>query len=80
MQENARRAGSVSWITIEGITLTGRQWSEKLQLGVNMINMAIRKYGLDKTKELIIAMLQEPPSTKQRKSNQTWFSVYGIQT
>lgn len=79
MQENSRRAGVVSWITVEDITLTGRQWAEKLGLGVNTINTAIRKYGLDKTKELIFAMLQESPSTKQRKSNQTWFVTYGIQ-
>lgn len=79
LPENARRAGLVSWITVEEITLTGRQWSEKLHLGVNTINTAIRKYGLDKTKELISVMLKEPPSTKQRKTNQTWFSVYNIQ-
>ena len=79
MRENTRRAGSVSWITVEDTTLTGRQWARELRLGINSINTAIRKYGLDKTKELIVAMLQDPPSTKQRKSNQSWFSVYGIQ-
>ena len=79
LPENVRRAGLVSWITIEEITLTGRQWSEKLQLGVNTINTLIRKYGINKVQELIRAMLKEPPSTKQRKSNQSWFSVYDIQ-
>ena len=79
LRENTRRAGVVSWITVEDITLTGRQWAEKLQLGINTINTAIRTHGLDKTKELIAAMLKEPPSTKHRKSRHTWFETYGIQ-
>jgi hypothetical protein len=77
--ENSRKAGKVTWITINNETLTGRQWSEKFHLGVNTINTAIRNYGLDKTKELIIAMIKDNPSTKHRKSHQTWFDVYGIQ-
>lgn len=79
LEDNSRRAGKVNWITINGETLTGKQWSSKLNLGINTINNAIRKYGIEKTKELIVAMLQELPSTKHRKSHQTWFSVYGIQ-
>lgn len=78
-KENTRRAGKVNWIDVDNIVLTGRQWAQKLQIGINTINSIIRKYGLDKTKELIAAMLKEPPSIKQRKSNQTWFSVYNIQ-
>ena len=79
LMENARRAGSVNWITINNETLTGRQWAEKLGLGLLTIDRYIRNYGLDATVWLIEAMLQEPPSTKHRKSHQTWFSVYGIQ-
>lgn len=79
LEANARKAGNPNWITINGETLTGRQWSEKLSLGVNTINTFIRKYGVEKVKELILAMLDEHPSTKQRKSNQDWFSIYGIQ-
>lgn len=77
--ENSRKAGIVSWITVQDITLTGRQWAEKLKLGINTINTAIRMHGLDKTKELIEAMLKDPPSTKHRKSRHTWFETYGIQ-
>ena len=78
--ENSRRAGRVNWIIVDNKKLTGRQWADYLGIGTNVINTAIRKYGTDKTKELIVAMLKESPSTKHRKSNQTWFSVYGIQT
>ena len=80
IEENARRAGKVNWIDVNGIVFTGKQWAEKLQIGINVINSAIRKYGLNKTKELIVAMLNDIPSEKQRKYGQSWFSVYNIQT
>lgn len=79
LEENSRKAGLVTWIDLNGKNMTGRQWADYLNIGTNIINTAIRKHGLNKAKELILAMLKEPPSTKQRKANQTWFSVYGIQ-
>ena len=79
MEENSRKAGKVNWVTVGDETLTGKQWSNKLCIGENIINTYIRKYGEDKTKELIQAMLQDPPSTKHTKPQQSWFSVYGIQ-
>lgn len=79
LSENARRAGNVNWITVANTTLTGRQWAEKLGLGVLTINKYIHTYGVNITAQLIVAMLNEPPSTKHRKSHQTWLSVYGIQ-
>lgn len=79
LEENCRRAGKVTWIEIDGQIMTGRQWANYLKIGTNTINKTVREYGIDKTKELIVSMLKEPPSTKHRKSHQTWFSVYGIQ-
>ena len=79
LEENTRRAGKVNWITVNDITLTGRQWAQKLGLGLLTIDKYIRVYGLETTKELIEAILKEPISSKHRKSKQTWFSVYGIQ-
>ena len=79
LEENTRKAGKVNWITVSGYTLTGQQWARKLNIGINTINTIVRKYNLEKAKELITAMLKEPPSTKHRKSKQTWLSVYGIQ-
>lgn len=80
LEDNSRKAGKVTWITVEAKTLTGRQWADKLQIGTNTINSFVRQYGINKTKELIEAMLKEPPPTKYRKSHQSWFSVYGIET
>lgn len=77
--ENSRKAGKVNWITVDGTTLTGRQWSEKLGLGLNTINTAIRECGIYKTQKLINAILHDPIKNHTRKSNQTWFSVYNIE-
>ena len=79
IEENSRKAGNVNWITINDETLTGHQWAEKFGIGRNRINAMIREHGLEKTQELIKAMLKESPSTKERKANQSWFDVYGIQ-
>lgn len=78
LEENSRKAGKVNWITINNTTLTGRQWAEQVGLGILTVDKYIRTYGLEKTKELIVAILNDPLSTKYRKSHQTWFSVYGI--
>lgn len=78
-EENSRKAGNVNWIVVGEHALTGHQWADKFGLGTNRINILIRKYGLDKVKELIAAMLQEPPINKERKLNQSWFDVYDIQ-
>lgn len=79
LSENTRRAGKVNWIAVGDDILTGHQWAAKLGIGTNTINMVIRQHGEEKAKELIVAMLKDPPSTKKRKSHQTWFSAYGIQ-
>ena len=78
LEENARKAGKVNWITINGETLTGRQWSEKLGLGINRINTWIREYGEDITIELLKEMIKDPPINKCREPSQSWFEVYGI--
>lgn len=79
LEENSRKAGDVHWITVKNITLTGRQWSERLGLGVNSVNTFIRKYGVEKTKELIVAILNDPILNHNRKPKQSWFNEYGIQ-
>jgi hypothetical protein len=78
LEENSRRAGKVNWITVNGETLTGKQWAAKLEIGVNTINKFISKYGAEKTIQLIDAMLKNP-SLKQQKNNcKSWFSIYDI--
>lgn len=78
LSENARKAGRVNWVTIGKETLTGRQWAQKLGLGILTIDKYIKKYGLGLTKMLIEKMIVDPPKNHKRKSNQTWFNVYEI--
>ena len=79
LKENCQRAGKVTWIEIDGIVKTGREWSDYLNIGTNTINTLIREYGLELTIQLMKKMLKDSPSNKHRQSHQTWFSVYGIQ-
>ena len=78
IEENSRKAGRVNWITVNNITLTGKQWAKELGVGINAINRIIRSYGIEKARDLIEAMIQDPPSTKHRNNNQTWLSVYDL--
>ena len=78
LEENSRRAGKVNWIVVNGMKLTGKQWSEKLGIGTNCINRYIREYGIDKTSRLIEEMLAVDPRTVVKKSNESWFDTYGI--
>lgn len=80
LEDNARKAGKVNWVTVNNETLTGRQWSERFNLSNHTINDYIRKYGVELTTKLIQRMLEDSPKTKHRGSKQTWFDVYEINT
>lgn len=47
LSENTRRAGMPNWITVGDETLTGRQWSKRLGIGINRINTVVRESGID---------------------------------
>lgn len=53
-----------------------------LGLGLMTINKYLRDYPEEKVKELITAAINNPLPIQnhQRKSHQTWFDVYGIET
>lgn len=78
--ENVRKAGKVNWITVNGETLTGRQWSEKFKLGPNVINTIVRKYDIDVAQKLICQIIKHPNYLQTRKSNQSILSIYNILT
>ena len=77
-EENSRRAGKVNWITVNGETLTGRQWAEKLGLGLQRINKYIKSFGLNKTIILIENILNNPDKLKNKKTNESIFRLYNI--
>lgn len=80
LEDNARRAGDVNWMTVGGMTMTGREWSLYFNLGLNTINRYRREYGEPATKMLIEAMLEDPPDNITRYPRQSLFSVYEIDT
>lgn len=80
--ENSQKAGVVNWLEIDGNKMTGREWADFLGLGMMTINKYLRAYPEEKVKELISAVMANPLLVQNhvRKSHQTWFDVYGIET
>lgn len=73
---NAKYKSTTHLITVDELTMTGRDWSKYLGLGINVINTYIRKYGEERTKKLIHVMLVE--GKKNNIGNQSWFEIYDI--
>lgn len=46
-KENSKWKSTTHYITVDGITDSGKGWSRKLGLGINYINRYIRKNGID---------------------------------
>ena len=76
LKENSRRANA-NFIEVDGKTLSGTQWAETLDFGKNTINKLIRKYPLNKVKELIRRRIKDPDKIRSHPK-QSWMSVYGI--
>ena len=53
LEENSRHKKSTNEITVNGETLSGIQWAQKLGFGKNYINTYKRKNGIEKTIEFI---------------------------
>lgn len=75
-KSNARYKSTTKIIKVDGIELTGRGWSEYLQIGTNVINTYIRQYGLENTKEFIRKYKNNKELRKNRKPNQSYYDLY----
>lgn len=53
LEDNSRKDKKSNLITVNGMTLTGRQWSKKINKSINYVNTYIRNYGAEKAKEMI---------------------------
>ena len=78
LENNAKYKSTTKVTIVDGISHTGKEWASECNLGCNTINLMLRQYPEDKVIEFIHLRLQD--KTKQRKSKQTWFDVYGIDT
>lgn len=55
---NSRFKSTTNAIEVEGIVMSGRQWSETLGLGINAINRKVRTKGMETTKAFIKERLE----------------------
>ncbi len=58
--ENARFKSTTNVIEVNGIVMSGRQWSDALGLGVNTINRKVRNQGIEQTKAFIKERMEMP--------------------
>lgn len=74
---NAKYKSTTKITTVDGVSHTGKEWADECELGCNTINLMLRNHSEDEAIEFIRRRLQD--KTKQRKSHQTWFNVYGLE-
>lgn len=74
--DNSKYKSTTKITTVDGISHTGREWAEVLELGTNTINKMLRKYPETKVKEFISKRMKD--KTICRNSHQTWMEAYGL--
>ena len=74
LEDNAKYKSTTSLIEIDGEVHTGKDWARKLGLGVNRINIYIRDYGLENTREFIRRYMNSP--NKISSCNKNYYSLY----
>lgn len=77
MTENARWKSTTHSIDVDGEVHIGREWANILNIGINTINRLFRNYDYDDVIEFIRRRKLNPGL--QRKPNQTWMNVYGLE-
>lgn len=74
--DNSKYKSTTKITTVDGISHTGREWAELLELGTNTINKMLRKYPEAKVKEFISKRMKD--KTICRHSYETWMEAYGL--
>lgn len=59
INNNSRYKSTTNLIAVNGLTLTGRQWSQFLNIGINSINRYLRTRGKEYTYNFILERLNE---------------------
>lgn len=76
MEYNAKYKSTTRIIEVDGVSHTGRDWSAILNIGTNIINKYVSKYGVDNVAEFIRRMLKDD-SLKQKASKQNgYYELY----
>ncbi len=74
--DNSKYKSTTKMTTVDGISHTGREWAEVLELGTNTINKMFREYTEAKVKEFISKRMKD--KTICRHSHETWMEAYGL--
>lgn len=77
LNNNSKYKSTTKETIVNGIRHTGREWANELLLGINTINMMLRKYEEEKVIRFIELRLKD--KTKTRKPKQSWMNVYGLE-
>lgn len=74
MEDNVRNKPTTHFITVNGTTLTGAEWNNRL--GVGIINVYWNKYGETETAKFIEWFINHPEIKECRKHNQSYYLLY----
>ena len=74
--DNSKYKSTTKVTTVDGISHTGREWAEVLELGTNTINKMLREYTETEVKEFISKRMKD--KTICRHSHETWMEAYGL--
>ena len=73
-RENAKYKSTTNLIKANGERHTGNEWSNILNLSVNVINTYVRKYGKENTEKFIEKYLENPGM--KPKVTQSYYDLY----
>lgn len=76
IENNARYKSTTHIYTIQDISMTGKQWSLYLGLGINRVNTYSRKYGKQETCRFIEWLLEHPEAKEKVNSHMSYYSLY----
>lgn len=76
LESNSRYKSTTNIYTVDGLSMTGREWSLFLGVGINMINRYARKYGEEETCNFIKWFLDHPEVKGNVNSHTSYYSIY----
>lgn len=77
LTDNAKYKSTTRIINVDGIEHTGRDWTQILGVGTNIINTMLRNNDKETVVEFIKLRLLD--MTKKPKSRQSWLNIYGLE-
>lgn len=78
-EDNSRYKSTTNVIVVDGMRMSGKQWAQYFNIGINVINTIYRKHGADLTIRLIREMMKRKPNSDVvLKRGQSWLDAYEV--